>query len=117
MNGSIAPVTPAWTNNQNITFDGQPYSTLRGFNDVANIDLRQVGATGGQFASLASVLAFGSSTTPLNIAPGGSVAVGPGGTVTLGAGGSITVPGGNVTGPPAAPSLAAAPSPSAPAAT
>ncbi len=61
MNGSIAPITPAWSNGQNITFDGQPYSTLRGFNDVANIDLRQVGATGGQFASLASVLSFGSS--------------------------------------------------------
>ncbi|MGA8090545.1 MAG: MBG domain-containing protein [Terracidiphilus sp.] len=99
VNGSIAPITPAWSNGQNITFDGQSYSTLRGFNDLSNIDLRQVGATGGQFASLASVLAFGSSTTPLNIAPGGSVSVGPGGTVTLGAGGSITVPGGNVTMP------------------
>lgn len=98
--GPIAPITPAWTNGQNITFDGQPYSTLRGFNDLANIDLRQVGATGGQFASLASVLAFGSSTTPLNIAPGGSVSVGPGGTVTLGAGGNITLgAGGNVTIP------------------
>ena len=100
VSGPIAPITPSWTNGQNITFDGQPYSTLRGFNDLANIDLRQVGATGGQFASLASVLAFGSSITPLNIAPGGSVAVGPGGTVTLGAGGNITLgAGGNVTIP------------------
>ncbi|HEY2466539.1 MAG TPA: MBG domain-containing protein [Terracidiphilus sp.] len=97
--GSIAPITPAWSNGQNITFDGQAYTTLRGFNDVSNIDLRQVGATGGQFASLATVLAFGSSTTPLNIAPGGNVSVGPGGTVTLGAGGSISVAGGNVTVP------------------
>ena len=99
--GSIAPITPPWSNGQNVTFDGQPYTTLRGFNDVNNIDLRQTGATGGQFASLASVLAFGSSTKPLNIAPGGSVAVGPGGTVTLGAGGSISVAGGNVTLPSA----------------
>ena len=100
VNGPIAPtITPAWASGQNITFDGQSYSTLRGFNDIANIDLRQVGATGGQFASLASVLSFDSSATPLNIAPGGSVAVGPGGTVTLGAGGSITVHGGNVTVP------------------
>ncbi len=99
VDGSIAPIAPAWANGQNITFDGQAYSTLRGFNDLSNIDLRQVGATGGQFASLASVLSFDSSATPLNIAPGGSVAVGPGGTVTLGAGGSISVPGGNVTVP------------------
>ncbi len=99
VNGSIAPVTPPWSNGQNITFDGQAYSTLRGFNDLNNVDLRQVGATGGQFASLSNVLAFGSSTTPLNIAPGGSVSVGPGGTVTLGAGGSISLAGGNVTVP------------------
>jgi len=97
--GSIAPITPPWSNGQNVTFDGQAYTSLRGFNDLTNIDLRQTGATGGQFASLASVLAFGSSTTPLNIAPGGSVAVGPGGVVTLGAGGSISVAGGNLTLP------------------
>ena len=100
VSGPIAPITPPWSNGQNITFDGQPYSTLRGFNDLANIDLRQVGATGGQLASLASLLSFGSSYTPLNIAPGGNVAVGPGGTVTLGAGGNITLgAGGNVTIP------------------
>ena len=99
VNGSIAPITPAWSNGQNIAFDGQSYSTLRGFNDVANIDLRQVGATGGQFASLASVLSFDTAATPLNIAPGGSVSVAAGGTVTLGAGGTISVPGGNVTVP------------------
>ena len=98
--GSIAPtITPAWANGQNITFDGQSYSTLRGFNDLSNIDLRQVGATGGQFASLASVLSFDTATTPLNIAPGGSVSVAAGGTVTLGAGGIISVPAGNVTIP------------------
>jgi len=98
--GSIAPITPPWSNGQNITFDGQAYTTLRGFNDLTNIDLRQVGATGGQFAFLANVLAFGSTTTPLNIAPGGNVAVGAGGTVTLGAGGTITLGGGgNVTIP------------------
>ena len=96
---SLPRSLPPGSNRQNITFDGQPYSTLRGFNDLSNIDLRQVGATGGQFASLASVLSFGSSTTPLNIAPGGSVSVGAGGTVTLGAGGTIAGPGGNVTMP------------------
>jgi hypothetical protein len=100
--GPISPISPPWSNGQNITFDGQPYTTLRGFNDLNNIDLRQTGATGGQFASLASVLAFGSSTTPLNIAPGGSVSVGAGGVVTLGAAGSISVSGGNLTVPGAA---------------
>ena len=71
---------------------------LRGYNDVANIDLRQVGATGGELASLASVLSFGSSTTPLNVAAGGNVTLGAGGTVALGAGGNITLgAGGNAT--------------------
>ena len=34
--------------------DGMPYTQLRGYNDVTNVDLRQVGATGGEYASLAS---------------------------------------------------------------
>jgi len=98
VSGPIAPITPAWSNGQNITFDGQAYSTLRGFNDLNHMDLRQTGATGGQFASLADVLAFNFTVTPLNIAPGGSVSLGPGGTVTLGAGGTVTLgAGGNVT--------------------
>jgi sugar lactone lactonase YvrE/uncharacterized protein (DUF2345 family) len=96
--GPIAPITPAWTNGQNITFDGVPYGTLRGYKDVASIDLRQVGATGGEFASLASILSFGNSSAPLNVSAGGSVAVGAGGTVTLGAGGNMTLTsGGNIT--------------------
>jgi sugar lactone lactonase YvrE/uncharacterized protein (DUF2345 family) len=99
--GSIAPITPAWTAGQNITFDGVSNttpSTLRGFNDVASIDMRQVGATGGEFASLAGTLSFGNSSAPLSVAPGGSLAVGAGGAVTLGAHGTMTLTsGGNVT--------------------
>jgi sugar lactone lactonase YvrE len=91
VNGTIAPIAPAWSSEQNITFDGVPYTTLRGYNDVGNIDLRQVGATGGEFASLASVLSFGSSTAPLNVAAGGSVTLGAGGTVALGSGGTVTL--------------------------
>ena len=60
----------------------------RGFNDLTNLDLRQVGATGGEFASLASVLSFGSSVAPLNISAGGNVTLGSGGTVALGSGGN-----------------------------
>jgi len=89
VNGSVAPVTPAWTNGQNIAFDGVPYTQMLGYNDVANMDLRQVGATGGEFASLASVLTFGSSQAPLTIAAGGSASVGPGGTVALGSGSTV----------------------------
>ncbi len=98
VNGNVDPISPAWTAGQNITFDGVSYNQLRGYNDKANIDLRQVGATGGELVSLASVLSFGSSSTPLNVAAGGNVALGAGGTVALGAGGTITLgAGGNAT--------------------
>jgi sugar lactone lactonase YvrE len=98
VNGPIAPITPAWSNGQNITFDGQAYTQLRGYNDTANMDLRQVAATGGEFAALASVLSFSTSAAPLNIAAGGTVALGSGGTVALGSGGTVALgSGGNVT--------------------
>jgi len=92
--GSVAPVTPPWQADQDITFDGvQPGSTgltgLPGYNDVANIDLRQVGATGGEYASLATFLSFGASSTPVSVSSGQSVAVGAGGTVSVGDGGSV----------------------------
>ena len=97
VNGSITS-NPGWSNGQNIAFDGVPYTSLRGYNDVANIDLRQVGATGGEFASLASVLSFESTATPVNIKAGGNITLGSGGTVALGSGGNITLgSGGNVT--------------------
>jgi sugar lactone lactonase YvrE len=98
VNGSIAPITPPWTSGQNITFDGVPPTQMLGYNDVINLDLRQVGATGGEFASEASVLSFGSSLAPLSVAAGGTVALGSGGTVALGSGGTVTLgSGGNVT--------------------
>ncbi len=58
MNAPIAPITPPWSNGQDINFIGVPQTLERGYNDFANIDLRQVGATGGEFASLATVLSF-----------------------------------------------------------
>ena len=81
----------AWSNGQDINFDGQPNATMRGYDDWSNLDLRQVGATGGEFAALANLVSFGSIATPLNIEPGGSVEVGNGGTVTLGSGGNVTL--------------------------
>ncbi|WP_263351921.1 choice-of-anchor D domain-containing protein [Acidicapsa acidisoli] len=98
VNGTVAPISPPWQSGQNVTFDGASYSQLRGYNDVAKTDLRQVGATGGEFASLANVLSFGSSSSPLSISAGGNVTLGSGGTVTLGSGGNVTLgSGGNVT--------------------
>jgi sugar lactone lactonase YvrE len=98
VDASIAPITPAWTNGQDINFDGQLNTLMRGYNDQAGIDLRQVGATGGEFASLANVLSFGSSSAPLNIGAGGTVALGSGGTVALGSGGTVALgSGGSVT--------------------
>jgi hypothetical protein len=91
VDGAVDPLSPQWSNGQNITFDDQTYTSLRGYNDWANIDLRQVGATGGEYASLATVLSFGSTISPLNVAAGGTVALGAGGTVALGAGGTVTL--------------------------
>jgi hypothetical protein len=94
----IAPITPPWSNGQDLNFIGTLQTAERGYNDLASLDLRQVGATGGEFASLASVLSFGSSSSPLNIASGGTVTLGSGGTVALGSGGTVTLgSGGNVT--------------------
>ncbi len=94
----IAPITPPWSNGQDLNFIGTLQTAERGYNDLASLDLRQVGATGGEFASLASVLSFGSSSSPLNITSGGTVTLGSGGTVALGSGGTVTLgSGGNVT--------------------
>ena len=94
----ISPITPPWTNGQDLNFIGVPQTQERGFNDLTNMDLRQVGASGGQFASLATLLSFGSSVAPLNIASGGNVTLGSGGTIALGSGGNVTLgSGGNVT--------------------
>ncbi len=98
VNASIAPITPAWSNGQDINFDGQLNTQMRGYNDWANIDLRQVGATGGEFASLASVLSFGSTAAAINVNAGGSKTLGSGGTIALGSGGTVALgSGGNVT--------------------
>lgn len=44
--GLAGQISPAWANGQDINFNGSTDSTLRGFNDWANLDLRQIGATG-----------------------------------------------------------------------
>ena len=99
VDASIAPIRPAWSSPQDISFTGSPLqASERGFNDLTNMDLRQVGATGGEFASLASLLSFGTSVAPLNISAGGTVTLGSGGTASLGSGGTVTLgSGGNIT--------------------
>jgi sugar lactone lactonase YvrE/uncharacterized protein (DUF2345 family) len=94
----IAPITPPWSNGQDLSFIGTLQSAERGYNDLTSMDLRQVGATGGEFASLATVLSFGNSASPLDISAGGNVTLGSGGTISLGSGGNVTLgSGGNVT--------------------
>ena len=44
--GPADPITPEWENGSDVNFDGIIEMTLRGYNDWANIDLRQIGATG-----------------------------------------------------------------------
>jgi hypothetical protein len=92
----ISPIAPPWSNGQDLDGIGALQTEERGFNDLANLDLRQVGATGGEFASLATELSFGSSVAPLNITAGGTVALGSGGTVALGSGGTVTLGSGGV---------------------
>ena len=48
--GTADPITPvsAWISNSDVNFDGTISAALRGYDDWANLDLRQVGATGSQ---------------------------------------------------------------------
>jgi len=84
--GPVDSISPAWTNGQNITFDGAPYSDLRGYSDKANLDLRQVGATSGSFASLASATSYGNAGVTF-AGSGGVTFAGSGGVAYAGSGG------------------------------
>ena len=92
VNGGLDPISPSWSDNQNIAFDGPAYTTLRGYNDVINLDLRQVGATSDQFASLQNSISY--SSAGVTIGGGGGVTIGGGGGVTIGGGGGVTIGGG-----------------------
>ena len=48
--GPADPITPAWENGSDINFDGTIDVSLRGYNDWANLDLRQIGATGSDIS-------------------------------------------------------------------
>ena len=48
--GAADPISPvsAWVSGSDVNFDGTISANLRGYNDWANLDLRQVGATGSE---------------------------------------------------------------------
>ena len=92
VDGTVDPLSPTWADSQNIAFDGPAYSTLRGYNDLTNLDLRQVGATSDEFASLQNSTSYGSAG--VTIGGGGGVTIGGGGGVTIGGGGGVTIGGG-----------------------
>jgi hypothetical protein len=46
LGGNASPITPPWASNSDANFDGTISTSLRGYNDWANLDLRQLGATG-----------------------------------------------------------------------
>jgi hypothetical protein len=50
--GTANPISPAasWVNGSDVNFDGAISTTLRGYDDWANLDLRQIGATGGEIS-------------------------------------------------------------------
>jgi hypothetical protein len=51
-----------WTPNQDINFDAQANTSLRGYNDWSNVDLRQISATGSDVAGGAGSLGFGAGS-------------------------------------------------------
>ena len=48
--GAANPITPAsaWVSGSDVNFDGTTSAALRGYDDWANLDLRQIGATGSE---------------------------------------------------------------------
>ena len=89
--GPVDSISPAWSDGQNITFDGAQYSDLRGYSDKANLDLRQVGATSGDFASLASETSY--SSNGVTFAGSGGVTFAGSGGVTYAGSGGVTFAG------------------------
>jgi hypothetical protein len=78
--GPADPITPEWENpSSDINFDGTLSTNLRGYNDWANLDLRQIGATGSD------VLGGGGKGI---VGGGGKGIVGGGGKGIVGGGGT-----------------------------
>jgi len=48
--GPADPITPGWLSGWDVNFDGILSTTLRGYSDWANLDLRQLGGTGNDIS-------------------------------------------------------------------
>ena len=59
--GAADPIAPPWENGSDANFDGTIETTLRGYNDWASLDLRQIGATGNDIFGTGSKT-FGTGT-------------------------------------------------------
>jgi len=89
VSGPANPTTPEWVTSSDINFDGTLSASLRGYNDWANLDLRQIGATGSD------VLGGGGKGF---VGGGGKGFVGGGGKGFVGGGGKGFVGGGGRNG-------------------
>ena len=83
LDGETNPIDPAWVDDQDINFDGKDNLSLRGYDDWANIDLRQIGATGSQVPGL-GLFVGGGLFLGGNIGYGGGLFLG--GNTTIGGG-------------------------------
>jgi hypothetical protein len=91
--GTANPLTPAWENGSDIDFDGTINASLRGYDDWANLDLRQIGATGGDIAGGGTGFRIGGGTG-FRIGGGTGFRIGGGTTFRIGGGTGFRVGGG-----------------------
>lgn len=90
--GATSPIS--WSDNQDINFDGKLSNgtyPLRGYDDWANLDLRQLGASGS--ASVAGGVSFAGGGG-VSFAGGGGVSFAGGGGVSFAGGGGVSFAGG-----------------------
>ena len=99
VSGPVDSISPAWSPEQNITFDGAQYSDLRGYNDVTSFDLRQVGAASGELAALANEISYRNNgvfyggSGGLSIGGSGGLSIGGSGGLSIGGSGGLSIGG------------------------
>jgi hypothetical protein len=84
--GLANPIAPAWVNGSDVNFDGTLNASLRGYNDWAHLDMRQIGATGSDV--------LGGGGKGISVGGGKGISVGGGKGISVGGGKNITVGGG-----------------------
>jgi hypothetical protein len=94
--GPANPITPAWvTPKSDVNFDGTIRANLRGYNDWASLDLRQIGATGSDTLGGGGKGIVGGGGKGI-VGGGGKGIVGGGGKGIVGGGGKGIVGGGGL---------------------